>query len=71
MNIPKGFKVSSTGMACSNDPQLGGIIDSEIVSGLWFIIFNDDDLEMITGLKTQEEAFKVFTDNINAKYWTE
>lgn len=67
----KGWNVNGTGLACNADPVLGGIIDSEIVSGKWFIIFNDDELEMITDLASRDDAFKVFEESINNKYWVE
>lgn len=67
----KGWNINGNGIACNNDPVLGGIIDSSIVSGNWFIIFNDDDLEMVEGLESREEAFRVFDKTIKAKYWTE
>lgn len=73
MTIPTGWKANDVqgtiGIACNNDPQLGGIIDSNLVSGKWFIIFNDDDLDMVEGLDTREDAFKVFNNTINTKYW--
>lgn len=69
MNM-KGWTIGNT-IACNADPILGGIIDSEIVSGKWFIIFNDDDLEMITDLSSRDEAFIVFEQTINNKYWIE
>lgn len=74
-NIPTGWKANDVqgtiGIACNNDPLLGGIIDTNMVSGLWFVIFNDDDLEMVEGLQSREEAFKVFEQTINNKYITE
>ena len=73
MTIPAGWKANDVqgaiGIACNNDPQLGGIIDSNLVSGKWFIIFNDDDLDMVEGLDSREDAFKLFNETINTKYW--
>lgn len=75
MIIPTGWKANDVqgtiGIACNNDPVLGGIIDSNLVSGLWFVIFNDDDLEMVEGLQSREEAFKIMEQTIKARYWTE
>lgn len=51
--------LSENGMATNRDPLTGGIIDSAIVSGEWFIIFNHPDLEAIEGLKSKAEAFEV------------
>ena len=45
------------GMATNLDPIRGGIIDSEIVSGKWFVIFNDDSIANIEGLSSRREAF--------------
>ncbi len=57
------------GIASNNDPKLGGIIDNEIVSGLWFVIFNDDDIATIDGLPSRDAAFVAHAAAINAKYW--
>jgi len=37
----------------------GGIIDQEIVSGEWFIVFNDDR-KSIEGFDTAEDAAEAF-----------
>lgn len=44
-------------MATNTDPIYGGIIDSEIVSGLWFVIFNNDDFVMLDGFASKADAF--------------
>lgn len=67
--LSQGWNESASGMACNSDPVLGGIIDKTIVSGEWFVIFNDDDLDMIEGLSSREEAFKEFQKAIESKYW--
>jgi len=67
---PTGFSESITGMCANSDPIVGGIIDSRIVDGKWFVIFNDDDLDMVEGLESREEAFQVYQKAIDAKYWT-
>lgn len=69
-NLPQGWTANGDGIATNNDPQLGGIIDKAIVSGEWFVIFNDDDLEAIEGLSSRAEAFEAFKRAIDAKYWT-
>lgn len=51
-------EVNSRGMICSADP-LGGIIDDEILTGKWFVIFNDDR-QIITGLGSRDEAIQAF-----------
>lgn len=64
------FSESTSGMCVSNDPILGGIIDKRIIDGKWFVIFNDDDLDIMEGLDSREEAFQVYQHAIDAKYWT-
>ena len=39
----------------------GGIIDSEIVTGKWFIIFNDDR-ESLSGFETRSDAVDAFVE---------
>ena len=46
------------GLLCSARPD-GGIIDSAIVSGEWFVIFNDDR-EMLEGFATRADAVAAF-----------
>lgn len=67
--LPQGWNESASGMACNNDPVLGGIIDKTIVSDEWFVIFNCDNIEMIEGLSSREEAFKEFQKAIDTMYW--
>lgn len=56
--LPAGWtEVSPGGMATNTDPVRGGIVDSEIVSGKWFAIFNDDTIPMIEGMSSRAEAF--------------
>lgn len=66
---PTSFSESESGMCVSNDPILGGIIDKRIVDGKWFVIFNDDDLEMIEEINSREDAFQAYQHAIDAKYW--
>lgn len=46
------------GMLCNGHPK-GGIIDHEIVSGNWFVIFNDKR-EIIDGLDSRHAAVQAF-----------
>ena len=44
-------------MAANADPIVGGIIDSEIVSGKWFVIPNNDAIPQADGFETKADAF--------------
>jgi hypothetical protein len=55
------------GMATNPDPEYGGIIDYASMSGLWFVISNNDSIPSIEGLESKEEAFKYLNLQI-AKY---
>lgn len=57
---PDWSEVRPGGMATNPDPQFGGIIDSAIVSGLWFAIFHDDALPVLDGFSTRAEAIEAF-----------
>jgi hypothetical protein len=53
MELIPGWSEGDNGILASADPIFGGIIDKAIVSGRWFVIFNDDsipptDLEFAT-----------------------
>ncbi|WP_425953102.1 hypothetical protein [Ralstonia pseudosolanacearum] len=52
------------GMATNPDPMLGGIVDREIVSGKWFVVFNRDDLDLLDGFATRQSAFEAFARTI-------
>jgi len=57
--ISTGWTESPSGkLLCSADIS-GGIIDSNIVSGEWFVIFNDDR-EMQEGFDTRDDAIEAF-----------
>ncbi len=56
------------GIATNNDPDLGGIIDSAIVSGEWFVIFNSDHIAPIEGLPNRDAAFAAHAAAIAATY---
>ena len=57
--ICEGWTQSREGGLLCNPAIGGGIIDSNIVSGEWFIIFNDSR-EMIFGLESREDAVEAF-----------
>lgn len=50
--------LSADGMAINHDPIRGGIIDSNIPTGLWFVIFNNPVLTTMEGFANKIEAFK-------------
>lgn len=56
--------LSKDGMATNPDPITGGIIDSEIVSGKWFVIPNNNDLLPGDDFATKDDAFKFLDDQI-------
>ncbi|CAG9169921.1 hypothetical protein [Cupriavidus pinatubonensis] len=59
--LPAGWtEAFAGGMATNTDSVRGGIVDTEIVSGKWFAIFNDDSISMVEGLNSRAEAFKAF-----------
>lgn len=49
--------VSEDGMAANRDPKVGGIIDTAIVSGKWFVIPNNDAIPQVEDLESKEAAF--------------
>ena len=48
------------GLICSADPFMGGIIDQNIPTGTWFVIFNDSRFEIAEGFATRDEAVEYF-----------
>ncbi len=53
-----GWREGASGIV-TNPRADGGIIDSEIVSGEWFIIFNDGR-ESLSGFETRSDAVDAF-----------
>ena len=65
-SLPEGWTESQPGgLIASLDPEKGGIIDSEIVSGKWFVIPNNDALTLITDLETRSDAIKALETAVN------
>lgn len=56
--ISHGWTEGPSGLLC-NPNAGGGIIDSAIATGAWFVVFNDDR-ETIEGLATREDAIRAF-----------
>ena len=54
-----GWTESRPGAMLCNPNAGGGIIDSEIVSGEWFVIFNDSR-ETLSGYESREDAIEAF-----------
>lgn len=69
-NAPQGWASNGNGIACNPDPVLGGIIDSNMTDGSWFVIFHDREIEDIEGLDSREEAFRRHREAIESKYLT-
>lgn len=68
--LPNGWtEASANGLACSNDPHLGGIIDCTIATKEWFVIFNSDKIESIGGLPSRDAAFEAYDAAINETFW--
>lgn len=63
--LPVGWQEGESGIATNPDPISGGIIDTNIVSGKWFVIFNRVDLAPIEELDTRQQAFEAFANSIN------
>jgi hypothetical protein len=57
--ILDGWTESRPGGLICNPREGGAIIDSEILSGLWFVIFNDDR-PTLTDLPTRDDAVTAF-----------
>ncbi|WP_431798024.1 hypothetical protein SGO26_30095 (plasmid) [Cupriavidus metallidurans] len=59
--LPEGWtEARPGGLATNPDPLTGGIIDSAIVDGTWFVVFHRDDLKVLEGLPSRESAFAAF-----------
>lgn len=56
--ICKGWTEARPGGLLCNPNRGGGIIDSEIVSGEWFVIFNDG--RTLSGYDSREDAIEAF-----------
>ena len=66
--LPSGWTEGYPGGIATNpDPIQGGIVDKEIVSGKWFLIFNHSDKIAVDGYATREDAFKDWYDEIHGK----
>lgn len=60
--------VSENGMATSNDPISGGIVDQAIVSGEWFVVPNSDDIGFMDGFATKQDAMAALQAAVTSTY---
>lgn len=60
--------IAPEAIATNKDPILGGIVDKNIVSGLWFAIPNSDHIEMAEGFKTKQEAIAYIEEQASKVY---
>lgn len=68
--LPQGWTQSRpNGIATSQDPVLGGIIDQCIADKTWFVIFNSALIGSIEGLASREAAFEAHAKAIDETYW--
>jgi hypothetical protein len=65
-NLPEGWtEAFPGGMATNRDPVKGGIIDNSFMSGEWFVIFERDDLPVLDGFSSRDEAFRAHEQAIS------
>ncbi|MBU2709329.1 hypothetical protein KCM76_25260 [Zooshikella marina] len=62
--MPSWTEVIKGEMITNPDPLLGGIIDRQIVSREWFIVFNNDEISTKIGFKSLIEAIRAFEKTI-------
>jgi len=59
IQLPVGWtEAFQGGIITNSDPVNGGIIDTEIVSGEWFVIPNNDAILTISHLDSRADALK-------------
>lgn len=64
-----GWKEASPGgMTTNRDQELGGIIDKNMIGSDWFIVFHRSDLNLIDGLPSRTEAFRIFEEQIQRNH---
>ena len=64
--LSDGWTESEPGGLITNlDPVSGGIIDSEIVSGKWFVIPNNDAIAPMNDFGTRSDAIKALESAVN------
>ena len=66
--LPPGWtEASPGGMATNPDRMIGGIIDSEVLPGQWFVIFNDRSVPPVHGLASRAHAFQALHETLLAR----
>ena len=64
--LPEGWtEAFPGGLACNPDPIKGGIIDKEILSGKWFVVFGRVNLPILDGFPSRDEAFRAHEQAIS------
>ena len=66
--ISNGWTESRPGALLCNPNAGGGIIDSEIVSGEWFVIFNDGRATL-SGYESRDDAVEAFAIASRSDRW--
>lgn len=66
--VAPGWKVGCSEGILSNAAPYGGIIDKNLVSGEWFVIFNNDNFEALDGFATRDEAIDAFVDTMMGEF---
>jgi hypothetical protein len=57
--LSPGWTGIANGLICNPDHIAGGIIDKTILTGKWFVIFNDDR-NTLEGFASRAEAVQAF-----------
>lgn len=64
MELPLNWTESYPGGIATNNSANGGIIDKNISSNTWFIIFHND-IKPIENIESREKAFEIFKNTID------
>lgn len=65
-NLPEGWtEAFPGGLATNTDPVKGGIIDKVMLAEEWFVIFERDDLPVLDGFASRDEAFRAHEQAIS------
>jgi len=67
ITLPGGWEEGSPGgIATNKDEKTGGIVDSEIKSGKWFVVANDERIGTLEGFNSRAEALAALQDKIQS-----
>lgn len=53
---------SPNGIATNLDPVFGGIVDTNIVTGLWFFVANNESVQAQDGFETKAAAISALEE---------